>query len=225
MANYGDTSNQDKQEIKNQLGKPASKTLVPRNFTQTVEIANPVTKFVSYDVTDSFIIGSPTNAIKGTTPIGIDYGPEVLVYVVPTNNVYMEAFVDDAYIDTSETTATISNTARRATFLAGNVLQSEIIYKRPETISSIQVKDIDEISSLDGFRLDTGKLDTDGLGGGNATVQLTYDDGANWHYVFTPTNFTLDVSGLGDYSDMEVKYKIVAAEPLNINEKMSVKIT
>ena len=96
----------DKRNIKNQLGSIPESSPALKKFSSATRIRRLFTKQFVLDPVDSFVLGSQTLGVLGTSKLG-DRSVEVDNYVFPHRNVVEENLADLLFIDDSVTTATI----------------------------------------------------------------------------------------------------------------------
>lgn len=96
----------DKQDIRNQLGTTPDTFSIPLNFNRQVSLVPRFSKQFVLDPADSFVLGSPTLGVLGTSKLG-DRRVEVESFVYPFRNIVEEDLADLLFIDESVTTATI----------------------------------------------------------------------------------------------------------------------
>jgi hypothetical protein len=90
-----------------------------------------------------FILGHPIYGILGTSPLGVGETVDVLVSVINWKNAFVELFDTQDFIDTTNTTATwiepSAGTTGSYDLTTGEIVQSEIIAKRPTAFTSATI--------------------------------------------------------------------------------------
>lgn len=177
----------DKQDVKNQLGSIPVITPVIRRFSSPLKIKHKYNLVRTRDINASFIIGHPTQAKRDFTLLDESYGQYVTQLAVPYNNIYTEYFSIDTLINSTISTGTLDTGVETYTTGIGEILQSEIIHKTGELVSTVTFTDVPVISlGNTTFKLDTGKLDTDPLSNqGEGVFKISNDNGTTWFPITT----------------------------------------
>lgn len=174
----------DKQGIKDQIGDLPQVIPVLKTFNQKIIPKHLVTKLQTREIQSSFIIGHPTQAQRDVTPLALDYGPFETVYVLPQNDVFQEFFVQDDYINTSNTTATLDTVNEAVVFTTSTVFETDIIYKSDKDIVGFKAKSLQEGIFYDSpFRVGVSRIGVDPIGGGNVEMYASNDGGVTWNIV------------------------------------------
>jgi hypothetical protein len=152
--------NQDKQDIKNQLGDQPDVFPVPQFYENTVQVVPNILFMQTRDTSDSMI--------WGRSEWGDNWGPgPSYVFtthaIVPFNNIFGDYFANTSFIDTGATTATVSTSAGTATFTTGQILKSMPIAYLRQPINSANVVSVVDLTK--------------------GTLELSNNDGATWETV------------------------------------------
>lgn len=218
----------DKQEIKYQLNEnhpsvnPAAKL-----FTEQIETVEVVTKLVSRQIAGamiwgsaefglwgtaewgdgtggSFILNSSEFGILGTNKLGAGGSSEVLYAVVPKDNIFVEYFGQDEYINTTNSTGVLDTSAETYTIDPGEILESEVIAKLRVPITNIKfVENADFIDTGDQATFPF-ELGVDTFGESNARIEVSNDSGVTWYDVDEDVSYTFTTSANTD----ELKYRV-----------------
>ena len=235
----------DKEDIKRQLGGTPETLIAPKRFTNSVRTRHVVAKQVSKSVAGSMILGSSSFGVWGDAEWGSESGSsfilnsasfgvlgqnklgasgtqEALWAVIPHNNEYVEYFSQDMFIDTASSTGTINTSTEQYTLLAGETLQSEVVYKRRHPIVTAEIRahddledDTEETMVLGSLSLGTSTFSDD-----NVECYLSNDSGVTWHEVNPGEVFTFPTNG----NDDELKYKIVSQFDVVLTKPLKIKV-
>lgn len=217
MADIITLINDDKQEIKNQLGSLPDTFPVPQFFEDGYTLGESMLDIQLINFGNSMIWGSSEFGIWGTSEWGVDATSAVLLdstifgyldncylndtagdtlvqfVLAPTNNKFTDHFDSARFVDGSATTAALDIGAKTVTFTTGQILQSAIVAKIQGPINNVKF----------------GAYPTS-----NCTIAVSNDDGGTWHTVSDPLiGHTFATTTSND----ELKYKITATAALVIN--------
>lgn len=92
---------EDKANIKNQIGGYGDTIPTLKQFSNGVKVRRLFTKQFVLDPADSFVLGSPTLGVLGTSKLG-DRRVEVESFVYPFRNTVEEDLLDTQFIDMEE---------------------------------------------------------------------------------------------------------------------------
>lgn len=197
VSNTIDNILYDKQDITNQLGPLPEVTPVLKTFTSRLKLRNVVTKIVSGDTTNQFIWGRDN--------WGTNWGgtrTDTLYAVIPNNNIFVEYFGQDDYIDTVNSTGTLNTTNETYTLDNLEVLQTEVIAKLREPITSVLFREHDDFVNGGMILPFTLGVSTFGMG---VTIQASNDGGSNWFTITEGVKYTFASSSSSD----ELKVKLI----------------
>lgn len=230
----------DKQDIKNQLGSLPNTLKVPFRFTEDVEPAYLAAKYERVDLSGSMIWGA-SSAIWGTIEWGGVSGSSMILgsnffgylnlnvlgagslatstyAVIPANNIFVEYFNQDMFIDTTASTGTLNTTAGTYTLAPGQILQSTVIAKLRTPITRVTGVPNASLRDLGGGAsvILPFSLGVDTFIADNAEIYVSNDSGVTWHAVNEGNTFTFPSSTVND----ELKYKIVANTAVTISDPL-----
>ena len=188
----------DKRNIKNQLGSIPESSPALKKFSSATRIRRLFTKQFVIDPADSFVLGSATLGVLGTSKLG-DRSVELDNFVFPHRNVVEENLADLLFIDDSVTTATVSD--GEATFTDGQLLQSKTVAKIRQTISSLLLSEFNV------------------TGAGNALVEVTVD-GTTWQPI--TQGVRLNLTG-GTPEDI-LKYRITSTGAVTVTAPIKIQV-
>jgi len=195
----------DKQDIKNQLGSFPAVTPSLKSFSTTIEIIPRYTELLEDAIGTAMIWGHATNSTWGTQNWG-GSTTRTLFALLPFNNDFFDSFIDDKFIDTGATTATVN--VGSIDFTSGQILQSTVITKLREPITKVSF-DMDGISDNDpNMLLGTLQLGISTFTEDNSEVFVSNDSGATWESVLDlDAGHTFSSSATTD----ELKYRVIAS--------------
>jgi len=214
---------QDKQDIKNQLGSTPSVFPTVKKFNNNFEVKRHSTKLNTATISfGSFVLNSSSFGRLGTDTLGRGGHTDSLYAVVPHNNIFVERFYNTIYIDTSASNG-IQDTTGSYTLDAGEILQSEVIAKIRQPITSAT------FYSNDSF-VDSGvgigmvlpfTLGVSTFAGDSASIYLSNDSGSTWVAANEGEVCTFPTSATTD----ELKYKIISGSgALVISDSIIIKV-
>lgn len=190
---------QDKQDVKNQLGTVPDVISSLKTFNQQVFIRPIFTKQFVINPNDSFVLGSPTNAILGTTALG-DRRTEDGVFIFPAQNIVEEDLYDTTFINETNTTATLGLDGT-VTFADGDVLESDVVAKIRVSINSLKVTDLN-------------------YSGGTLAIEYSTDGGISWSSI----NFNEKTMLTGGDSDDALKYRLTATGAVTLTGPVKIQV-
>ena len=170
----------DKNRLKAQISKPSNTiTYLKGDVSLFRSVIHPC-RMKSQNIGHALIVGHPTNGKIGNGYNGIDgeqivigsqaFGAATILSVVNPEDTFYEDFSFDLYVNSSNTTATLNTSSKNVTLDAGEILESELIYKNSNTITG-------------------AKLTSDNS---DLSYYMSADNGSNWESVTLDTthNFT-----------------------------------
>lgn len=217
---------QDKVDIKNQLGDYSDIQKVPKSFNENLNIIHSISKIENYPIQSSFIIGHLTLAQRDVTLLNVEYGEPELVYVIPKDNLFIEYFSNEVFIN-ENSSGIINNTNETYTLNSGSLLISNIVYKTDIIPKGVGIKEeFADISSTGSFRLDNSGLAPtptsegyDGLWGGTLFM-VSGDNGISWREFYQSSGIKYF-----DNATVEgVRYKLLAFDDLVITNPIKLQI-
>lgn len=234
----------DKEDIKRQLGGAPQTLIAPKRFTNSVRSKNVVTKQVSKSVAgsmiwgsesfgrwgdakwgsnagSSFILNSQSFGVLGTNKLGASGTQEALWAVIPHNDEYVEYFSQDMFIDDSST-GTLDTVNEQYTLLAGQTLQSDVIYKLRQPITTAEIRTHDDIEddTEETMLLGSLSLGVSTFSDDNVECYLSNDSGVTWHEVNPGEKFTFPTTDSTD----ELKYKLVSQFDVVLTKPLKIKV-
>lgn len=126
----------------------------------------------------SFILGSSTHGILGTSKLGESARVVTLHSVVNPNNVFREHFRDNTFEDTGETTADWGDTEGELSIVDGEIAQSTSIAFNDGNISRATMN----------VALSSGSI-------GNLLLKISADGGSTWDVISNGVESILSSSG------------------------------
>lgn len=190
---------QDKQDVKNQLGTVPDVISSLQSFNQQIFIRPLFTKQFVINPNDSFVLGSATNAILGTTALG-DRRTEDNSFVFPAKNIVEEDLYDAQFIDEDNTTATLGLDGT-VTFADGEVLVSDVVAKIRTSINSLKVTDLN-------------------TSGGSLAIEYSIDGGSNWSSITLGERLILT----GGTSDDALVYRLTATGAVTLTGPIKIQV-
>jgi len=197
MANVINSVVQENYDVKQQLGDLPDVTQSLKRFQNRVNIRRLFTKQFVLDPADSFVLGSPTNAILGTSRLG-DRRVELNNFVYPYNNIIEEDLDNYLFIDENNTDAVVEN--EKATFNSGDVLLSLVTAKINAPINNCKITDLDN--------------------DGDLTIEVSNDNGVNWHTVTKNQTFFFPETDV----DNQFVYRLTATTGTTTNAPIKIQI-
>lgn len=223
MTNTIDNLVQDKQEIKYQLSD-SNPDVVPAAKIFNEEIIPQVltTKIETKGITGAFILNSSVNGVLGTDTLGDGGNTTDLWAVLPYNNIHIEHFGQNNYIDTSNSTGTIDTSNETYTLDAGEILQTEIIYKPRGSINSVKILNHEDLIDTDtDMLLGSLQLGITTFDGDTVSVEFSNDGGTTWFegkidevYTFATTT-----------SDDELVVKITSIDSVVVDKPLYIQVS
>lgn len=197
----------DKQDITNQLSSNPTVVPVVKQFNEKLQIKQQTTKQIlgTYNTSNNIMIwGESTYGIWGTDNWGTyeNAYDETLYAVIPNNNVYVEYFLFSDYIDTVNSTGTLNTTNQTYTLDNLEVLQTEVIAKLREPITSVLFREHEDF--VNGGMVLPFTLGVSTFGAG-VTIQASNDGGSNWFTITEGVKYTFASSSPSD----ELKVKLI----------------
>lgn len=199
----------DKQDIKNQLGDLPDVIPVAKIFNENIQPIEVVTKQekITYDGSANvFILNSATYGVLGTNRLGNSASTTTLYSVLPKDNEFVEYFGQNTFIDSGSSTGTLDTSAETYTLDSLQILQSEVIAKLREPITNAKVLSHEDLEDDDtgGMVLGSLVLGTSVFSDDNVDLYLSNDGGTTWESADIGTTHTFATSGTTN----ELKYRI-----------------
>lgn len=143
----------------------------------------------------SFILGSSTNGILGTSKLGESARVVTLHSVVNPNNVFREHFRDTTFRDDSETTAVWGTPEGQAVFTAGQIISSKSIAYNDGNVTKATMMSVVSSGSIV-----------------DLVFNLSADGGSNWESVTDSTEHVFSASGI------DLRFKMTASGDVVVSD-------
>lgn len=210
----------DKQNIKTQLGTIPDVNQVLKSFESSISVKEIVTKIVkiTYDGSnDVFILNSPTYGILGQNRLGDSASSDELHAVLPRNNIFIEYFGQDEYINTTNSTGTINTTDETYTLSGNEILESEVIAKTRSPITSVKILSHEDlIDSGVGMGLGSLELGVTTFTDDNVLIEFSNDSGTTWFSGNENEIYTFPSSSVNDELKYRLSGDVIISSPIYI---------
>ena len=169
---------------------------------------------VTYDGSDNvFIFGSSTYGVFGQNKFGDSASTTTLYSVLPENNIFVEYFTDNRFIDDSSTGTLNSDQTYDMT--TGQMLVSKVIAKLRSPIRNVTIYCNGMTVGSNPMILGELQLGITEFGGGTASLLVSNDGGSNWVEV---QNFGQKITFSTSADTDELLFKISANENITISD-------
>lgn len=213
---------EDKQYIKNQLGGSASTIPALKKFSSSFKPYNVAIIIEKKDISSAFIWGSSKYGIWGVSKWSDDNTlQKTLVAVIPYNNLFVEYFRFNNFIDTAQTTASIDYNTNTLTATAGDVFVSNVIAKYNSPITKVKILEHPNFISSGGeMVLGSLQLGITTFSDDNVLLYVSNDAGTTWYSIKENEDFYFPTSSNND----ELKYKIEFYDNITISSPIYIQI-
>lgn len=199
----------DKQDIKNQLGDLPDVVPVAKLFNENIQPVKvvDVVEQKEFDGSDNvFILNSATYGVLGTNKLGDSASTTSTYAVIPNNNQFVEYFGQSTFIDSGSSTGTLNTTNETYVLTSLEILQSDVIAKLREPITNAKFLTHEDLEDDDdnGMILGYLELGTTLFSDDNVDLYLSNDGGSTWESADIGTTHTFVSSGTTN----ELKYRI-----------------